>query len=365
MQAVARAVALGYLDLDAVSFVRAASSSDLRDFSTLHALLAQSESAEALPGGPSLRRLAQFGLLLMLAAAAAATVLRSDETADVPMIGIVCRLDSSGKVRAAFGGDRLRSARAVTIGPPACADHGFAPGAVYVVNEALAQSGLNTAEIVEYSFPGGDAPPTVRSFAGSREVGTRLSDVASLTFDTSGRLLAACGALTNGLLAFTEGGARVSRLASVRASQVAVAESGLIYAAASAPDGARIETMAPDGRHVRTLVSAPLDARYAGIAVGHDGRILVNRVERGRGAIEEFTPEGEPSRLFTAPGIRDARLCVDRQGHILAACPATCDVRVFQADGRPLRRIPLESIVTPSSVAVADDGAIWVSGQAE
>lgn len=365
MQAVAKAVALGYLDLDAVGFVRAAANRDLRDFSTFHRFLAQVPSVEAIPGGRSLRQLAQFGLLLMLAAASAGAAIGSDASSDAPMVGVVCRLDPSGRLLTAFGGDRLREARGLTIAPPHSAAHGFRPGAVYVINESLSQYELNTGEIVEYVADGTVAPATERTFTGAVSVETRLTDARSLAFDGRGRLLVTSGPLTEAILAFDEGGARVSRFAPVRAEQLAVSGAAEVYAAGGGPRGSHVVRIRADGSQETVIASAGPDARYAGLAASGDGTILVNRVQRGRGAIEAYSPDGQPLRMYAGPGIGAAQLATDSSGRIYVPCRASCDIKVLSSDCRLEERIPLESIVSPYAVAVGPDGSIWVSGQAE
>jgi DNA-binding CsgD family transcriptional regulator len=365
MQAVARAIALGYLDLDAVGFVRGAAMRNLRDFSTLNRLLADVDSAEGVPGGPYLRRLAQFGLLLTLAAASANVAVRTDRTADTPTIGVVCCLDPSGRLKTAFGGDRLRIARGIAVAPPQAARQGFVPGAVYVINEGLAQFSLNTAEIVEYVPDPMGGPPKVRAFAGASQAGGSLMNASSLAFDSAGRLLVCSGGLTGSIVAFGDAGRVVSRFTRARAAQIAVAETGEVVIAGNDAAGGSIQILGSDGEVLTTVASTHADGAFAGVALTPRGRIVANRVERGRGVIEEFSLTGEPRRLFTVSGIGPAPLAVDARGRVYVPCPATCDLRVFTPDGRLERRIPLESIASPYATATASDGSIWVSGQAE
>ncbi len=365
MQAVAKAVALGYLDLDAVGFVRAAANRDLRDFNIVHRFLAQVRSVEAIPGGRSLRQLAQFGLLLMLAAASAGEAISSDAVSDEPMVGVVCRLSPDGRVLAAFGGDRLREARGLAVAPAHAASRGFHPAAIYVINEALSQHGLNTAEIVEFVPDRAGGTPTMRTFTGAVSVGTRLTDAGTIAFDKLGRLLISSGALTDAILAFDDGGRRVSRFASVRAEQVAVTDTGHVLAATSEHRGGRIVSIASDGLSQNDLTSLGPNAVYSGVSVSPDGSIVANRVERGRGAIEVYSPDGRPLRMYAGPGIRAAQICTDGTGRTYVPCQATCDIKVLGPDCRMERRIPLESVVSPYAVAVGPDGSLWVSGQAE
>ena len=365
MQAVAHAIALGYLDLNAVRFVQTTSGSSLRDHSTLHVMLSKLENVEEVAGGRPLRRLAQFGVLLAVCSAAASIILRGDVASDAAMVGVVCRLDRDGRVREAFGGDRLRAARAVAVAPAAAERHGFVPGALYVANAALAQHGLNTAEILEYRDGPARDGRACRAFTGGREIATRLADPTSLAFDTDGRLLATSGPLTDGILAFTDGGARVARLATARDARLAVGPTGALIVACREPSGSVIQSHDLYDGQVYTIARAEHGVSYCDVATRSDGGIYVVRVRRGRGAIEELAASGEPMRLFTAPGMRDAAVAVDRTGRILATCPASGDVKVFAPDGRLERRLPLDGVLAPTSIAVGPDDSIWVCGQAE
>ena len=367
MQAVARAIAMGYLNLNAVEFVRAAAGSGFRDFSTLHAMLELVDSGEPIAGSASLLRLAQFGLLLTLAAASATIILKTDAIAETAMVGVVCRLDRNGNVREAFGGDRLRAARGIAVAPPYAERHGFVPGAVYVANAALAQHELNSAEIVEFVRSDSGTYCAARRFTGGRDVATRLAEPTCVVFDRHGRLLVTSGQLTDAVLAFTNGGARVDRLATARATQIAIGPEGELYATCRDHSGSHVRLLADHNDTIMNgnVAAAPPTMVYHGLAVSPTGTIYAVRVDRGRGAIEAYNTAGDPVGLFTRTGLREAMLCMDQAGCILAPCPASGDIKVFAPDGSAVRRIPLEGIMTPYAMANGSDGSVWVCGQAE
>ncbi len=131
------------------------------------------------------------------------------------------------------------------------------------------------------------------------------------SFDTSRRLLATSGALTEAVLAFSDGGKRVRRFCGAPASQVAVSETGAVYVASTSPLGGRIAVHDVAGE-LRSIVceSAP-GTEFTGVAVNARGNVLANKVHRGRGVIEEYTESGEPVRLYTVSGIGRAQLAID------------------------------------------------------
>lgn len=361
VQALAQAAALGYLDVDAVGFVRGAGRRDLRDVSTLHALLAAADNAETVPGGRSLRRLGQFGVLLTLASVAATMAMRSDIVADLPLVGVVCRLSPSGELAHAFGSERLRSARGICVAPAVAANEGFTPGNIYVINDALPQRGLNAAEIVEYTPHGVE----VRGFCGGEEIGTRLVEARSLAFDAQGRLLATSGTLTDAVLAFTRGGSQVARFASVRCAQLAPLPGGGVCAATTGPGGGSVVMLDAEGVQIAEIARQDDGSAYSGIGILSSGRIITNRLDCGRGHLEVLTEAGDCTSLLRLPAARLASIHVDQRGRVLAPCALDARVRVFRFDGLLLQSIALEGIVTPDAVTVSDDGSIWVSGQVE
>jgi hypothetical protein len=112
----------------------------------------------------------------------------------------------------------------------------------------------------------------------------------------------------------------------------------------------------------------------AAVAVARDGSILVG--SRGAsGRVFMFTPELALVRVWGVPGrdsgqiARITGLAATPDGHVVVLCLDTQRaVQIFESDGRFIRGFGVHDIGEgnfsfPSSVAVTDDGRIWVSDE--
>lgn len=358
VQAIARAVALGYLDADALTSV--AQPILPGEMGAVQAFLAEAGRLEGGSPTQSLRRLAQFGLLLTLASAAAAMTLQYDDVAETPRVGAVARVTLGGEVLQVFGSDRLRSATALAVAPRWATLQGYVPGNVFVVNNDLPQVGLNTAEIVEYTPDGVE----VGGFCGSTEVGTRLTGTTSAAFDRRGRLLATSGALTNALLEFTAGGRKVNRFATVSASQVAVAPDGSVCVATDPRSGPRLMVYNPDGQTQSEGPALDPSAVLTGLAVLPSGNRVVCRSDRGSAVLEELDAGDDVLRSRALSGIGAGRLHVGHNGMILLTPQPEGNVYLLDEHLRPVRRVSVSGISVRSAVT-SPDGTLWIAGQME
>ncbi len=358
VQAVAKAVALGYLDLDAVGFVREASNRSLRDFSVLHAFLAEAGRDERVLGAPSFRRLAQFGLLLTLSAVAAAMTLRCDDVADIPQVGIVVQITPQGEILRAFGSDRLRMAQSLCIAPDVAAREGFTPGNIYVVNDGLPQRGLNTSEVVEYTADGRE----VGAFYGATDVLTRLSGATTLTFDGRGRLLVSSGPLTEAVLAFRRGGRTVERFWPGRAAQIGTTPRGLVLMAVASFGNERILVLNSDGEVLGEHQPSGGGIAYSGIAALPNGTIVTCHEEGGDGVVEAVGVDDGTVVRRVVRGVGGAQLYVDTQGRIFVPARSSNAIVVLDALQGPCRTFSLPGIY-PRCVVGGEGGTLWVAGQ--
>ncbi len=360
MQAVARAVALGYLEMDTLEFVHRTTDHDVLDEDVLYRLLAGMTDTENATSSSALRRVADVGLALMLVGGAAAIPLRSDRLARSRDCGVVLHLSRSGEVLGALGAGRLAAARGVCVAPPSAADRGFTPGHLYVVSDGLAQRDLNTAEIVELAPDGSSA----RAFAGAPSTSARLADAACLAFHLDGRLLATSGWLTDGVLAFSEGGRRVERFADGRVTQLAAGPTGKVLLARSGQCAAPVGVLARSGAWERDIGDPLEEGSYDGIAVASTGEIALHRVHPGRSAIETYSAAGAPERLWSLPGSTYGMLAVDHLERLYVLSHNPRRIVVYTIGGELVERIPLPAGLAAYGVAIGADGSLWVSGEA-
>lgn len=263
LQAVARAVALGYLEMDAVTFLSGAASCSVHDYGAFAEVPAVVPELSTLPDAERYRTLATFGLLLMVFSGTAAHA-QTARTHSVPRgSGIVCELDARGQVVRRFGQKHLHWAKGIAVAPPPASRHGFTPGNLFVIDGCRPVQGLSDMAIAEFT-PEGEF---VRSFTGGREIGTRLINHGCLAFHPDGRLLVTSGGWTDAILAFEDGGRTVRRFAHLCCPQLCIGPSGQIFAIQHSGTGCRIQVLDSCGKAVGTFGGTPAGVGYGGIAV--------------------------------------------------------------------------------------------------
>jgi DNA-binding beta-propeller fold protein YncE len=143
---------------------------------------------------------------------------------------------------------------------------------------------------------------------------------------------------------------------------VAVTESDLLYVVDSSARGVHSYDL-ERGRY-RFLSAAGL-MHPVGVAVGLDGRIYVSDSEGG--VVVVMDPDGEELDRIREGLKRPTGIAVDpSSGHLLVVDTEAHQVRVFTADGAPLRSFGRRGIGEgafnyPTNVAVDLDGRIYVS----
>jgi len=361
MQAVARAISMGYLDI--ADFVNLAGGCGARDYELFDSLVSRTQDLDDEPFATFLKPLAEFGLLLLILGQTAADPVRQDRVVSASGPGVVCELNArTGEVVRTFGSEHLFRARSIAIAPPKSARHGFTAGNLFVLHDGFPQQGLNAAAVVEFTPDG----QFVRTFCGGKEMNTRLTPNGGLTFATDGRLLVSSPGLTYAVLVFSHGGASVQRLMNGCCPQICVGRSGDITVTQYSGTGGCVRVFDSDGRRLRQFGETPQGAAYIGVAVDSRGHVFVNRHEGERSIIEEYEADGESVRSFAVPGLAGPRgtlLTMDAQDRLYVPCERTADIKVLSPEGRVIRRIDLGGEIVPLAVAVSDGGCLWVSGQ--
>jgi DNA-binding CsgD family transcriptional regulator len=359
MQAVARAISMGYLDIDAFRMVALAGNNSPREYRLFDTLTSEAQAVDHAPLDTAIRPLAEFGLLLLLLAGKMAHLAVVEAQARPLPRAVVCEVDSVGRLVRTFGSDRLFGRTGLVVAPPRAARQGFHPGHLFVTSQQIAVSGLNLSALHEFTPEG----QFVRTFCGGREIGTRLASSPPGVFHPDGRLLVACGSSTDALLAFRRGGATVRRFANIICGQVSVGPFGAIYAAHVSTVGGCIRVYDAGGRLLRTFGSTPAGAGYSGLAVDSRGHVWVNYDENDAFALREFGSDGTLRRTLPLPGLGRGCLAVDERDHLYVPCPRGGDIKILTPDGNVVRRIGLRGRLTPTSVAVGTAGQLYIVGE--
>jgi DNA-binding CsgD family transcriptional regulator len=363
MQAVARAISMGYLSLSAFQVQTQASHCALRDFELFDSSLSQLDimpqsGPQATAVAETQRRLATFGMLLMTLSEATIHVTKSVQRfRDLPPCAL-CEIDARNRVVRRFGQETLRSVRDVAVAPPIAQQHGFTPGNLFVAETRGRLQNLNRSIIIEYRPDG----QFVRAFCGSDELGTRLAEVVSIAFGSDGRLLAASGGQTDAILAFADGGATVCRFADVIPKQICTGPDGNIYAVQHSGIGSRIRVFDPCGQLVSTLGGTPPLSSYNGLAVNSQGHIFVIRTENDLGIIEEYDASGEMLHTHSIPGLESGYLAVDALDRLYVPCRHSRDIKVLSPDGVIVRQVSMQHKLIPVAVAVGPQDTLWACG---
>jgi DNA-binding CsgD family transcriptional regulator len=361
MQAVARAAVLGYLETGDIVWLREASGWAAPGCHILDYILGGTYDLQAEMSRASLRPLAAFGLLLAALCQLAGGLLhqRRNPSLRIGSPGVICELDAQGSVIRSFGADRLRIAHGIAVAPPAAALHGFTPGHLFVTSSYLLSQNLNIAEIVEYAPDG----RFVRAIRGGADIGTRLGNCSALAFAADGRLLVGSMGETDALLEFTEGGAKVRRLADGCFPNIAVAPSGRIFAAQHSGTGCILKVLDGVGTLLQAFGGTPPGIGYGGIAVTGQGSVLALRDDGCDCSLVEFDPAGEELRALPVTGLTSGQLVVDSSDRLYVVGERSGEIKVFSLEALLLRRIDLRGKIVPKGVAAWEDGRLWVCGQ--
>jgi DNA-binding CsgD family transcriptional regulator len=334
MPAVARAVAMGYLDIDAYDALTDAAGSHPHNFGLFRTLLLLSGSCRE-PDTSALEPLAGLGLLLLALTGSATQSVRQQRLAQTVASDIVCQFNTRGEMTRSFGLEGLRLCGGIAVAPPHAAMHGFTPGSLFVAVRCDLPQGLNQTAIAELTPEG----RYIRSFCGGREIGTRMVEGNSLAFAADGRLLVMSGVLTDAILTFSAGGAKVRRFADGNFYQIAVHPSGKVYGTQYSSMGCVIKVFDADGLLAQTMGGTPAGSRYLGIAITSRGHIFVSR-ENGSWTI-----------------------ALDAEDRLYVPCMQTADVKVLSPDGVVERCIDLRGKVRPAVATVGTGGQLWVCGK--
>ena len=377
--AVARAYWLGYLvknDYHNILLRFGHHQGDYRMFQTLCAAMRQLTPAPKMEkAGP----LAQFGLALLLISSLVGreeSARRFRETD--PNVGVLVELDSSGKLRRRWEIPGIGVIRTLAIAPPAAHRQGFTPGHVFAVHD-IPQSRLNRAAITELTPEG----VVVRTFCGGDDVQTRLIGALCATFAPDGRLLVTSGWLTDGILAFSAGGSRVSRFANGTFQSVATSPNQSVVAVHVAAVGGGLMVFDTNGTvldrllpfHYRSPEELPaalvgtIKANWESATVDSGGRVLATRDHSkatgtpGCRHVDVMESSGEFLDTFPLPDINHGFLTTDRQDRLYAPCERLHRLSILSAEGELLHQVDLGPDISPFTVAVTANNAILVGGK--
>jgi DNA-binding CsgD family transcriptional regulator len=361
MQAVARAIVMGYLDMDAFDFIRTASRCGLRDYGLFNTVAGYMSGIELIPeAAPDIQRLAECGLLLLTLSAAMISPPAMDRTA-VPRKepGGIVEIDAQGRIVRLFGTERLLTPRGIVIAPPHAERQGFTPGHLFVAHWLPGVQGLNQAEIVEFTQVG----ECVCAFTGGQEVTTRLGGQRiSLAFAQDGCLLATSCAPPDGIVEFSRNGRQARRAAYGCFNQIAVAGSR-IYATDYSRTGCHIQILDMDGARLHRFGGTAMAEGLGGIAITSHNTLFVGwGNDPGDAEIREYATNGLFRRAFKVPGFNDAHLTTDDANRLYVPCRQSGDIKVFVPDGTLERCLNLNGALIPYCVVPNEDGALYVSG---
>ena len=339
-----------------------------RDYSFLDSLVSYASlesSADPLPW----QELASFGLLLMLASAT--TQLPKDFAAlENPLNGVLYRLtprlDGKYDTQQVVGTGLLCNPNGLAIAPRAAIKEGYTPCNLFIVHDRDTVSGMNWREIVELTPEG----TFVRSFCGSRAIGTNLAGPVRVAFSRSGALLATSG---DGLLRFEANGMRVQRLNGWCGVDVCVDAKGLLYHARYSTRGGSIGVYTETGQLKREFAPLPPRASFGGVRVGGKDEVTTRdsfaalRVDDGVAMMLICDAEtGDTVRCWRVPGAPNGPFALDVQAdRLYVPCREPASIAVYTRAGTLQTRIAISDGVVPRSIALAPNGVLWLLGTRE
>lgn len=371
LQAVMRAASLGYLQMGALEGP-VAGTADENTSSLARILFRGSRTQDGAISGAATKQkagqerlLADVGLLFLILSGAMA-IAKQDEgerpRGHSMLLGHLT--EGAHPAIGRFGDEFAVCPSAMVVAPPSAARAGFTPGGLYVADVQSRAEGLNSVRILEFTPAG----KFVGCFTGSRELGFCMAGKPSLCFAEDGRLLVASTHLTEGILAFRNGGRVVERFASGLFDRIACDAAGVVYAAS----GNAMQVFTPAGRHVRTLVKWPEGAKCVGLVCDNTAaecsagvrlHAVVQSPDGADGACL-YTYDVRGQRVGTAPLPTGAcSLAVDERGRCYVAEPAAGAIHVFENGRRAHPLLHLGAKHHPVEVAVGACGVVYVCGQ--
>ncbi|MCC6446652.1 MAG: hypothetical protein IT210_24770, partial [Armatimonadetes bacterium] len=363
LQAVARAVAMGYLEMGEADLFGALAGAPIHNFGNFRTLLQYSGSEPEAMAVRGFRDIAAFGLLLLILASRTTAHLAQWHSGNPLPQGIICELSPEGKVIRSFGREHLQYPRAIAVAPLRAARHGFTPGHFYVGDRYRPEKGLNNSCISEFT-PEGEF---VRSFCGSPEIGSRLSLSSALAFDAEGRLLATSDGLTDAILAFSAGGAKVRRWADIGCTALCVSPDGTVYATQQSSMGSIIKVYDARGRLLKGFGEAGLGRVNYVQAVDSKGCIhtILCRDSGLHADIQVYNASGDLIHLKPiATGGAGCRIAIDEQDRLYFLTGGDAPgIRILTPDLRPVGKIGLKGKLKPFGLALGDGGKMWVCGE--
>jgi YYY domain-containing protein len=144
---------------------------------------------------------------------------------------------------------------------------------------------------------------------------------------------------------------------------VAVGDDGTLWVADTWNH--RVQKLSPDGAPIDQLQAGFYGPR--GVALAPDGAVYVS--DTGNGRIVRLAAGSEPRVLVDRASLREpVGIAVDRQGEIYVADPGAQQLAVFDPEGRPLRRWPVDAWRTGArmepALAVGPDDVVWATDPA-
>jgi DNA-binding CsgD family transcriptional regulator len=357
MQAVSRAVTMGFLDMDVFDLLTRSSRCNIGDFGLFSALVGYTEGADTYLSASGMKPVADLALLLLVLSGAAKGFLALDEyDKHLAARSAVWELDVQGWRLSVIGGGYVEYVSAMVVAPPHAALQGFTPGNVFMLDCYAPQQGLNLSAVVEFAPDG----RFVRRFHGGRDMDTRLVNAGCLAFAPEGCLLVSSGGLTDALLAFSAGGARVERFAEGVFSAVCVGPGERIYAVQHSSIGDVIKVLDAAGNLLSTFGGLPPGEGYTGLAVLSDSRILAEKNEPGGGFLETYDAKGARLSFHPVSGSHCILLALDSRQQVYLSEPRSGCMLVCSLEGTIKRRIPLPEKRSVGSLLAWEDGRMWV-----
>jgi hypothetical protein len=365
IQAVGRAVELGYLEINAIESLRGVAAPSFgRNYKRFHALCDQAGDLDHALERAGLLPLAEFGLFLLTVCNLAARNISRYYDPQTHR-GLVCELNDRGEILHSFGDAHMNRAFCIVEAPPSAKRKGFTPGHLFVTADYVPQRNLNRGAIAEFTPDGRFA----RSFCGGPEVGIRLVGPLKLGFAPTGDLLATSGLLTDAILAFEAGGKRVRRFIEGYHEEICVSPQGEIYALRASGHGKVMAVYDGEGRFLRELPNPPNAREPHSIAVSPQDRVFLTRDEelpfreKPPRAIEECDADGNLIRRLPLSGFNRGTLALDGEGRLYVTCPEDETLTILSPDGEVARRIEFGGRIMPWDVCVSASGRIWVCGE--